>query len=315
MSAPGVAEEVISSNEFGYLQATIDDAKTTIYESEAWAAGTRSGRPVVGDNFEYQIRGSTFTCEIDESIFKEKVGVYPGATNTYKFTYDGIGWLYTDAEGIETTDPINLTDFGITVTGLYYTTNSIIITITDADLQYQNNAKYWAQTTANAKDAIDNLDFSLTMLPSDGEPTVDKSIIDDVMIAYSSTMLGTVTIDKDIFLSQVSELTDYTFLYTGIVWQYNNETVSLVDYGISYTGTAISGNYITINYNQHNHFNFNTPRGLTGDVNFMTFEINPITGMLYMYKPSDLTQVDFEIIQIGDNQGCLGVKINTGGND
>jgi hypothetical protein len=28
-----------------------------------------------------------------------------------------------------------------------------------------------------------------------------------------------------------------------------------------------------------------------------------------MTRPSDLTQVDFEIIEEGDNKGCLGIKI------
>ena len=317
MAAPNIANEATSSNEFGYLQAVVDNANATIHESEAWAIGTRAGLPVIGDDFQYQIQGSNFTCEINEKIFKEKVGIYPGATNTYKFTYNGIGWIYTDATGVESIEPVNLDDFGISVSGLYYATNSITITVTDADLQYNNNAKYWAEATINAKDSIDNLDISTTMLPSDQEPTVDKSTINDVDVTYSSTVLGTVTVDKETFLSYFSEIGSYTFSYNGSVWQYDNEDVDLSIYGISYTGTPVNGNYITITYNQHKHFNFNIPRGLTGDVYFMTFEVNPQTGILYMYRPPephDVSQIDFEIISSGENRGCLGVKIQIGGN-
>lgn len=314
MSAPNVVGEAVSSNEFGYLQTVVDNANATINESEAWAVGTRSGIPVTANNFEYQILGSAFTCEIDENTFKEKVGTYPGATNIYKFTYNGIGWLYTDPTGSETTEPVNLNDFGITVSGLYYTTNSITVTVTDADLQYENNAKYWAESTINAKDSIDNLDISATLLPSTGEASVDKSVVDDVDVTYSSTSLGTVSVNSQVFLSQISDIGNYTFSYNGSNWQYNEQNISLNTYGISFTGIAVNGNYITISHNQHKHFNFNIPRGLTGDVNFMTFEIDPSTGMLYMYKPSDLTDVSFEIISTGENRGCLGVRIDTGGN-
>lgn len=315
MSAPNVVGEAVSSNEFGYLQTVVDNANATINESEAWAVGTRSGIPVTANNFEYQILGSAFTCQIDESTFKEKVGTYPGATNTYKFTYNGMGWLYTDPTGSETTEPVNLNEFGITVSGSYYATNSITVTVTDADLQYENNAKYWAESTINAKDSIENLDISVAMLPTEANPTVDKTTVDDVTVTYSSTILGTVTVNKTKFLQQFTNIGDYTFSYNGSNWQYNNQNINLSTYGISFTGTAISGNYIIINYSQHKHFNFNIPRGLTGDVNFMTFEIDPNTGILYMYKPSDITQVDFEIISTGESKGCLGVRIYSGGND
>lgn len=317
MAAPNVVGEATSSNEFGYLQTVVDNANATIHESEAWAIGTRAGLPVTSDNFQYQIQGSNFTCEIDEKTFKEKVGVYPGATNKYKFTYNGLGWIYTDPTGTETTEPVNLNDFGISVSGLYYATNSITVTVTDADLQYNNNAKYWAEATINAKDSVDNLDISATMLPPEYEPTVDKSTMDDVDVTYSSTALGTVTVNKTTFLSQFSEIGSYTFSYTGSVWQYDNQNINLATYGISYTGTPVSGNYITITYNQHKHFNFNIPRGLTGDVYFMTFEIDPQTGLLYMYRPPephDVSEVEFEIISTGANRGCLGVRIQTGGN-
>lgn len=315
MSAPDVVDEIVSSNEFTYLQTIVDNANIAIHESEAWANGTRDGIPVQENSFEYQIYGSAFTCEIDENIFREKVGIYPGKTSTYKFTYNGVGWLYTDEDGTETSEPVDLNSFGITIFGLCYETNSIRITVTDSDLQYKNNAKYWAEVSTYAKQAIDNLDISTTILSADSEPSVDKYSVDDITVVYSSSTLGTITINNDLFLSKFNDFGNYTFSYTNSIWQYNGKNIDLTACGINYTGTPLNNDYIIINYIEHKHFNFNIPRGLTGDVNFVTFQIDPDTGLLYMYKPDNLTQVDFEIIQNGNNRGCLGVKIYTGGNN
>lgn len=57
---------------------------------------------------------------------------------------------------------------------------------------------------------------------------------------------------------------------------------------------------------EHVNFHFKIPKS---EVHFLTFGISPTTGELRMTRPSDLTQVDFEIIEEGDNKGCLGIKI------
>ena len=319
MASPNVVGEAISSNEFGYLQTVVDNANDTIHESEAWAVGTRAGIPVTSYNFQYEISGGTFTVEIDENTFREKVGIHPGFTFTHTFTFTGAEnlWIYKDP--FEETHNVYLADFGISIVkGNWSPQNSIIVTVTDPDLQYNNNAKYWAETTVNAKDSIDNLDISAEMLPPNSTPTVDKTTVDDVKVTYRSTSLGNVTVNSDIFLEHFSNIGSYNFLYNGSTWQYNDQNVDLSTYGIDYDGIPISGNHITITYNQHKHFNFNIPRGLTGDVYFMTFGIDPITGCLYMYKPKEseeLDRISFEIISTGENRGCLGVNIQVGGND
>lgn len=312
MAAPDIINEVTSSNEFNYLQSIVDNANKVIFESEAWSSGTKSMLPLKKDIFEYEVSTDTLICEINEEIFRERVGIYPGATNTYKFTYDGTGWIYTDSDGVNLIPYIDLNDFGITVSGIYYATNSITVTVTDADLQYQNNAKYWANSVKDTKESIDNLDISTIMLDEDEEPFVDKSIIDDITLNYNSTTISNVNINKEVFLSKVDQLGDYTFIYDNGNWQYYNENVNLTQYGITYDGTPEDEDSILVKYNQHTHFDFNIPRGFTGNTNFMTFDIDTATGMLNMYKPSELTQVDFEIIQTGENIGCLGIKIYTG---
>lgn len=312
MAAPDIINEATSSNEFSYLQSIVDNANRIIFESEAWASGTRSSLPLAKDIFEYEVSTETLICQIDKDIFREQVGIFPGATNTYKFTYDGEGWIYTNADGVDSISYVDLNDFGITVSGMYYATNNIIVTVTDADLQYQNNAKYWVDSIKDTKESIDNLDISTTILDEDDEPFVEKSSINDITINYNSANIDNVNIDKDIFLSKADQLGDYIFTYTDGNWYYYNESIDLIEYGITYSGTAADEDTITVHYNQHTHFNFNIPRGLTGNTNFMTFDIDTTTGMLNMYKPAELTQVDFEIIQTGDNIGCLGIRINMG---
>ena len=323
MAAPNITEAAISSDEFGYLQGIVDSANATIYESEAWAVGTRSGKPVVGYLFEYEIVGSTqFSCTIIEDTFREKVGIDPGASNQYIIRCDSItqqgtqliySWSIKGTNGLQENN-INLEQYGITITGTPNVSNTIEINVIDPDLQYQNNAKYWAHETINAKDAIDNLDISTTILEWDQEPSVDKTVIQDVSITKHSSVLGDVTVDADIFMAKVGEHGTYSFKYDGSDWVIDGSVISLTEYGIQYTGTAIDGNSIEVLYSYHQHFNFNIPRGLTGDVNFMTFDIDPSEGYLYMYRPDHGTEgINFAIIEDGtSDDGCLSVQIQVG---
>jgi len=132
-------------------------------------------------------------------------------------------------------------------------------------------------------------------------------------VTKSSTVLGTVTVDKDTFIAAVGDYGTYDFKFNGTSWILDGIVVTLENYGVSYTGTAIDGNSIEVVYSYHKHFNFNIPRGLTGNVNFMTFEIKPDDGLLYMYRPPEGTEgISFMIIDTGDSEGCLGVMIDVG---
>lgn len=330
MSSPQVAGEATSSSEFGYLNAVVEDATHTIYEAEAWAAGTRGGTPVFGNNS----LSSDFTSEVINKVillnngetFKLKVGSMPGLERIFSFTYESGSWEL-DTQMIEGTTITNynpevvgnISDYGIRVvlmTGVQSPDNGDIVKVIlqEADLQYENNAKYYTQQAELNKQFIENLDASVQMLNTKASPVVNKTLIEDVTVISASENLGNITINKNTFISIVQEPGNYTFTYSGANWMYQNNVISLVNYGISYSGTAAGGNSIVVNYNGHVRLNFQLPRGETGNVNFMTFEVNTSDGKLYMYRPEDLTQVDFSIINSGENEGCLGVEINMGGN-
>ena len=78
--------------------------------------------------------------------------------------------------------------------------------------------------------------------------TIDINWINSVT-GYSTTSGSTVTCtDKDAFITQLGECEakTYMFVYDGTNWTYNGETINLATWGLSYSGTAVSGEVMTI---------------------------------------------------------------------
>lgn len=244
MASPDITENVVSSNEFSQILDLTNNADVILNEAEAWAIGTKSGVPVIADAFSYAVEGGTFTCSINEATFREAVGESAGYTRYFIFTCTGVPEGETENHwkveqgGVTLTD-IDLEVYGITVTGSPLQSNIIRVVITDSDIQYQNNAKYYAEQAESSKEAIENL-------------TVTSEIIDPV---ESGTQID---VEKSV--------------HEGIV-----------------------------------NLNFKIPKGDTGDVYFMTFDIDWETGELIMYKPDHMSpQVNFNI---NENDGNLYVEI------
>lgn len=330
MASPDITQQVISSNEFGDILDLTENAKNVLNEGEAWANGSKSGVPVLADSFSYSVIGNEgLECTIDPNIFREYMGRTPGYTTYYTFTCTAssdsqkypngiwqLAWgnnLISDI-GVTTIDnPITLADFGITLDGRPYQSNIIRVLVTDSDQQYHNNAKYWSDRTFSAQESIENLDISAETIPDeDATSEVEKTTISDVYVSDQPDGFD-ITVDDETFVSRVGELPgDYIFYFNGTNWTLNGQTIILSDYGISNVSSADEGNTFTIHYNQHKHFNFKIPRGRTGNVNFMTFYINPADGQLYTVRPVEVpNQLDFRIIESGDNAGCLAVVIDT----
>lgn len=306
MAAPNIAEEIVSSNEFGEILDLTENAKIILNEGEAWAIGTKSGVPVLADSFSYKTVGVTYgDCTIDTQVFREYVGTFPGYTIQYVFTYiegpsaDHPDGIWQVAYNNELLYDIDLSNYGITLSGTWNQSNSIIVQVTDSDQQYHNNAKFWSDSTYNAKESIENLDASIEIIDEDAEATVDKTTINDVSIS-SQPDTWDLTVDEEAFVFRVGEIIgDYTFYYTNSNWTVAGATVLLTDYGISGAPTRPSeGDTFTIHFNTHKRFEFNVPRGRTGNVNFMTFEIKPEDGYMYMYRPLEVPdQITFDICE------------------
>ena len=240
MAAPNIGENVISSNEFTQILDLTSNADVILNEAEAWAVGTKSGVPVTADAFSYSVQGGTSSCSIDEQIFREQVGVSAGYTRYFMFVCDGVplggtGIEWTLSYSDVVLNNVDLTSYGITITGIPLQTNSIRVVVTDSDLQYQNNAYYYAQQAKAEREAIEDLTVSAETIENNVPADVEKTII---------------------------------------------------------------GNVINLN--------FKIPKGNTGDVYFMTFDINN-NGYLVMTKPDSMSpQVDFSL---NDSDGNLYVDI------
>ncbi len=169
MASPDTTSATTSSDEFGYLQGIVDSANATIYESEAWAVGTRSGIPVAEYSFpDPQIIGSnTFRYTIDKKIFRNKVRIHPGESNEYIIRCDSVliddqgnniySWSIEGTNEINESN-INLEEYGISIEGYANVSNTIKINVTEPDLQYKNNAKFWSQ---EARDIVESMAFSI----------------------------------------------------------------------------------------------------------------------------------------------------------
>ena len=183
MAAPNISENIASSNEFTKILDITENADVILNEAEAWAEGTKGGVPVMADDFSYSVIGGLFTCSIDQNVFREAVGRAPGYTRYFMFTYNTFGestelqWILTYSNN----DPqvVDLADFGITINGSPLQSNSIRVIVTDSDIQYHNNAYYYATLALDAQESINNLDVTATKVGYDQPASVSKETIDD----------------------------------------------------------------------------------------------------------------------------------------
>ena len=269
MSSPQVASQAISSDEFGYLNATVEDANHIIYQAEAWAAGTRGGKPVYSDealdlnstdNLASWLPLNPNTGKDGQDIFKDKVKSKPGMERIYTFVslnepaeassrqwslnLESTEGKTTSYESFGTIGNAALNDYGINInnSAAVPTGTRIVITFKERDTAYQNNALYYSQQAALSQQYLENLTVSAEALEM-GEPaTVSKTIIDG-----------------------------------------------------------------------HENFHFGLPKGDTGDVYFMTFDIeenpeSPYFGNIVMTKPDHMSpQIEFKYLD--ETNGILGFEI------
>lgn len=312
MSSPNISKAVASSNEFGYIQQVVDDANAVISESEAWATGTRKGVPVLAGNFTSEITsGSNFKYTLDKDKFRQYVGVFPGETNTWTLTYISAlaGWeLQRENYQPQRVTPNNI---GLVVYDTPDINSTITVTVSDEDIQWHNNAKYWSDTAKISRDAIENLDAVVEeTLNCDEEAEVNRDIV-KVVTLISQPNNYSIIINKNTFYNAVNEkIRDYVFYYNGTNWTLDGDKITLETYGITNVPIKpVLGDSIIINYNTHSQLKFKIPRGYTGDVNFMTLAINPEDGLLYMYRPANLVdKIDFSI---SEDTGFLQVTMET----
>lgn len=185
MAAPDIINNITSTNEFGEIIDLTKNASVILNESEAWAIGERAGQPVAGDYFEYHALGEIgIIYEINPTTFRQYVGIEYGRTVVYTFTCIenatstnpyGI-WQVEWEDNIRSpiltsTPPANrpipdndtyyMSDYGFVFSeGYALQADAIQVTVTDHDIQFENNAKYYAEQAEIQEQKIENLTVS-----------------------------------------------------------------------------------------------------------------------------------------------------------
>lgn len=60
--------------------------------------------------------------------------------------------------------------------------------------------------------------------------------------------LENISVNAETFTTQINQDGVYVFTFDGADWQYDGNTVNLADYGISFTGTPVATDALTVNY-------------------------------------------------------------------
>ena len=294
MASPQVAQEAVSSNEFGYLNAVVEDATHTIYEAQAWATGYRGSEEVYGEDlwsteiFSSRIR----SVVIDQDKFKTLVGSKPGTKRQFNFTYKtgGIWQLtLTIIEGNTSTTflPEDIASIYGYIDEIVYVSgyeepvvnDSIVVTFAEHDNAYQNNAKYYAELANERKEAIEALTASAEKVYAEDFYNY-KSYTAGTYVWYSKYMGD----DPDTGVAIYK-----TFLYRFLVdhdpgaW---DESEVIEEFLVEKNTEATPA-----------HLHFKVPQGPIGEVNFVTFDVDMSTGILMMESPEYINPQMYFTIQ------------------
>lgn len=169
---------------------------------------------------------SGLEVSIESSYFRMKVNT-PG---TYTFSYDGTNWKLDG-------NNVNLLDYGMTLGGTPSNGATIVVT-------YRFVNEYYLPVEAD----------TITSVKVDGSAR-SKEVL---TISCSPESLGA-TLDKAVWRSYIQNSGTYEFFYDydAASWKRNISGYPSVDpanYGISYTGTPVNGDTITVVYAHNGYY-------------------------------------------------------------
>lgn len=334
MASPDIADNITSSNEFSRILDITDNANVILNEAEAWAMGTKSGVPVIADYFLPEVVGGSFTIEVNETVFRSYVGESKGYTRYFIFTCMGIPEgehenHWNVSQGNTTLTDIDLADYGITIThGTPLQSNTIRITVTDSDIQYENNAKYYAEQAKESREAIENLGATAEKIYADDFQETKLYKINDyvwyqgLLYKYNqqhspgawnpSEVTYELTVRKTDETVNAQDFSSEEPYYIGDYVIYNEQTYKFI---MNHNPGSWDSSEVIEATDEIANLHFKLPQGPTGDVYFMTFDIDidpdsATCGNLMMYKPDRMSpQVDFKRINSYNNDGELYFEI------
>ena len=184
--------------------------------------------------------------------------------------------------------------------------DEITVTICEADNTYQNNAKYYANLANERKQAIENLTASAEVVYADEFVEYKNYSIGDYVWYPISVTTFSNQLDYNIgdyVYYTINDVTDiYRFTRNHSAGNWNPNEVNLCEeapngkqlyrYISNHTAGAWNQNEVIEEsiiekdlLSSPTHFHFKVPQGPVGDVNFVTFDIDPISGELLLNSP------------------------------
>lgn len=292
-SIPNITDGIVSSNEFTQIQNILDNAEDTIRESEAWAVGTKSGDPVLGPS-SITVSATAmeqipprYTVLVNESAFRERVGIHPGKSYDYLFLWDYSiqGWKLESKQ-------VDLATYGISFIPnqpVISNTDTIKITVIDEDLTYDNNSKYWSD-----KSKIESQVWSIGIRGDEPIPPTDPAYNNYSKFWKAESEGWAVGRKNGNVVAPGEAQYKNNAKYWSDVLQNSDAIAHTVD---TQSAHQIGEPTVDINFDSANDkyvFDFGIPRGLDGTY-YSTFEVIQSTGRLVVNIPDRLENVTFNL--------------------
>lgn len=124
----------------------------------------------------------------------------------------------------------------------------------------------------------------------------------------SSSSVG-VSIDDATFIAAIDNTQGtYTFSYSGSTWSLNSSDVDLNTYGITISGTPISGDNLVVIYDEivsYNYYPAEVSYSVTVDVNYFKWEVNSSGAYTFEFNGSNWTLNSYSV-----NLASYGIAID-----
>lgn len=190
---------------------------------------------------------------INKTTFEKKITT----TDIYTFKYSDEKWKLGNSN-------INLSDYGLSYTGTVQSGDEIIVYYSRHTWKLNNtnvNIAEYGITYAGTPVTGDIIVVAYNQAVTDWFFNGDRITLSDYGITYTGTAtsgdtilidykettgITVVMIDKLKFQKRATKSDTYIFKYDGTDWALNGIDVNLSSYGISYEGTPVNSNVITV---------------------------------------------------------------------
>lgn len=230
-------------------------AIASISDSSTGITGAKVNKTVFENRSSLSVDVSDSIGIIDADVNKTTFESQIKKSDTYKFTYDGSDWSLNG-------EIILLSTYGITYNGNPLIGDTIIIIYSsnlltgEHNFSYKNNAsslKINKAETSGLTRAIVTKEIFEKKITATGSYQFKYGSNNSLISSNIGESKGitAVNVVKATFETKISLTNIYTFKFSDDVWELNDNTINLKDYGITITGTPQRGDEIIIYYSKH----------------------------------------------------------------